>query len=560
MTATRRRISGGTRPAPGPHMTSARAAAYAGVARQLSRVRTELLHSIPFGAALPATRFDLERVASPVVAVTGAFSAGKTSLINRFIGSAVLPVGAIPTTAVPVRVRNGQRFASKVATSKGVIDGPADPREWLPLIQGRVPDVQQVVVRLPQMSNSLWEWLDLPGTNTEGPWRQAVGPIEAGAADICLLVTSALQPLSLTDVRQLLQLNTLFAERTVIAVSRWDQVVEADRAAVRAHVAEVIHEALPGSVIPTFFLSAKTGEGFPELASGILAIQLALQKSQLDHELSGFKRLLADLQKLLSLKALGFVQPSTVSAAREALLTVLLERGVVLKRQLPAVTQQIEARLVARLPNTQRTLFNEGRALFDSAVRDALGRIGAELFGELRRQLTAGGRGASPQSVDEALRAFTAIGQFGLPDFVDPKSALAGAGVAAFLGGALAALSLPLAGIAGIAVASGLAGGLLGGYLGDGEAIGDVGMLRRSVLDNLSAASANSVEGAIHHARHDIEHFCELMAQAAQIFSRPDNQATPTAEVQALIRVARREVDALQANFTAAQFSVPAPP
>lgn len=550
-----RRATGTTRARPS-NMSLARTAAFAGVARDLLHTRKELLRSIPFGSALPGTRFDLERVAAPVVAVTGPFSAGKSSIINRFISTAPLPTGVVPTTAVPVRVRAGKEASCWLGTPEGVVEGPVARAELEPLIRGGVPSVQQVALHLPEMSSSPCEWLDLPGTNADGPWRHSVGPVEAAAADICVLVTSALQPLSLTDVRQLLQLNSLFANGLVLVVNRWDQVAETDRTAVRSHISGVLQDVLPGNSLPLHYVSAKSGEGISDLGNGLLALLLPLQQRRLEYELSSFKRLLADLQKLMSLKALGLMRPEVVSAAREALLSILLERGVALKRQLPAMALQIEARLATQIPNTQRALFNEGRAQFDAAMRGALERIAAELFAELRRHLTGQGHGVSAQLVDEALRAFTAVGQFGLPDFVDPKSALAGAGMAALFGGALAALSLPLAGIAGIALASGLAGGLLGGYLGDGDTISDIGTLRRGILDNLAAASMNSVEGAIQHAQHDVTHFCDLMAQAANIFSRPDNQAAPAEEVLALIRVARRAVDGLQARFISSQFSV----
>lgn len=52
-----------------------------------------------------------ERVADPslMIAILGRTNAGKSSLINRMLGTDLLPVDAVPATSVPVRVTYGPR-------------------------------------------------------------------------------------------------------------------------------------------------------------------------------------------------------------------------------------------------------------------------------------------------------------------------------------------------------------------------------------------------------------------------------------------------------------------
>jgi GTP-binding protein EngB required for normal cell division/ElaB/YqjD/DUF883 family membrane-anchored ribosome-binding protein len=147
------------------------------VLRAIDRVSTEhgLAELRPLIAAAAeraaATTFD--------VGIFGRVSAGKSSLINALIGTAVLPVGATPVTAVPLRIARGEAGATVVR-----VDGRP-----LAIDLAEIPDyatemrnpqntkgVRAIDVRVPAVPDGL-RLLDTPGVGSLG----ASGPAQAFA-------------------------------------------------------------------------------------------------------------------------------------------------------------------------------------------------------------------------------------------------------------------------------------------------------------------------------------------------------------------------------------------
>lgn len=60
------------------------------------------------------------------VIVTGTFNAGKSSLINRLLGGACLPVGILPTTSVVTTLLHGESFLAVSSLADGGIESSAD--------------------------------------------------------------------------------------------------------------------------------------------------------------------------------------------------------------------------------------------------------------------------------------------------------------------------------------------------------------------------------------------------------------------------------------------------
>ncbi len=90
-----------------------RAAAIAGESGSVLRAIEEVTRNRALAEVRPLLAAAIERAASTTfdVGVFGRVSAGKSSLINSLIGDRVLPVGATPVTAVPLRLTRGDAGA-----------------------------------------------------------------------------------------------------------------------------------------------------------------------------------------------------------------------------------------------------------------------------------------------------------------------------------------------------------------------------------------------------------------------------------------------------------------
>jgi GTP-binding protein EngB required for normal cell division len=97
----------------------------------------------------------IERAAAPryEIAVFGRVNSGKSSLLNWWLGQAVLPTGVIPVTAVPTRIVHGDAARAQVrVASRPIVDIPLDQ---LPSYvteagnPGNAKRVLEVVVEIP---------------------------------------------------------------------------------------------------------------------------------------------------------------------------------------------------------------------------------------------------------------------------------------------------------------------------------------------------------------------------------------------------------------------------
>ncbi|HUN25826.1 MAG TPA: dynamin family protein [Steroidobacteraceae bacterium] len=90
----------------------------------------------------------VERAASPrfEIAVFGRVSAGKSSLLNWWLGQALLPTGVVPVTAVPTRIVAGERVRVRIERAGGApVEVPAEEIAAYASEQGNPGNLKRVL-------------------------------------------------------------------------------------------------------------------------------------------------------------------------------------------------------------------------------------------------------------------------------------------------------------------------------------------------------------------------------------------------------------------------------
>jgi Dynamin family len=170
------------------------------------------------------------------IAVLGQFKAGKSSFLNHLIGTEVLPVGALPVTAVVVRLSHGEEVGVQVrlhtgetvgcplANLAGYVTEEANPQN--------VKGVESVEVRLPALAPYRGiRFVDTPGlgsifshnTQASMDWLPKVG----GA----LVAIGVNQPFGEQDLKLLLEASRHTPE-ALILLTKADLVTEGQLEAI----------------------------------------------------------------------------------------------------------------------------------------------------------------------------------------------------------------------------------------------------------------------------------------------------------------------------------------
>jgi len=195
------------------------------------------------------------------VAVLGRFKAGKSSFLNHFIGSNILPVGVVPVTAVVTEIRYGIREEARVHHRDG-----RDPEVPLDQIGGYISEkenpenvkrVDLITVELPELRRFRGlTFVDTPGlesalshnTQTSLDWLPNVG--------LALVAIGVDPPLSQRDIDLLKSLYqytpkvvVLLTKADLVSEQELDEVVEYVRAQLAKYLPEV-PRVLPYSTKP----------------------------------------------------------------------------------------------------------------------------------------------------------------------------------------------------------------------------------------------------------------------------------------------------------------------
>lgn len=159
--------------------------------------------------------------ASPLHAcLAGAFSTGKTTLLNTLIGSALLPVAQEETTALPTFVEYAPAPRCELAGTGGVTQiMPED----LPAIITRPPqEVRLVSIGLPLPWLQGLCLVDLPGSGSLDERNHEYSREQLRQADAVVYLLAPRGP-SRDDIRDLTLLHT-HGKKVLLGVAQWDLV------------------------------------------------------------------------------------------------------------------------------------------------------------------------------------------------------------------------------------------------------------------------------------------------------------------------------------------------
>ena len=511
------------------------------LASQLIESRQELLRFFPFGTELERTPYDLDRIASPVIAVVGSFSAGKSSLINAICKTELLPVQPIPTTLVPVRLRPGDKSSYLIGTDEGLQTLQSRDDAWKHIIS-RDSKTKYVIIQDQRLKTIPWEWLDMPGANLEAPKSSSLSLQPWDLSDLCIIATPATQPLSLSDVQQIIQLAEVFSEKYLcIAITRCDQIDNRQLASVISYVKDTMNQLLPGREVNLFQVSAKKGTGLLTLVSFIAEQACKLQEERLREQLSSYKHLIQDLEKVLKMRDLSDIRLDTIDRIQAMMDRVLVNRVSQLKANLPRVSEEFLQQLTRSLPSPQRQVATKFQQQLTSRLQNDLIELSKNVIAEAKT--LAASDLTDPQPLSTLADSLSSMFRLGLPRFVDKDAAVLG-GVA----GAMLGLLVPGAGwaLAGAALATGLAGGLLGGLLGGGKMIASLEQLREAVGRPMTIELQVQLDHALKVTRAEVRHFGSLMKKVVQIFTNPDYSKREFPEWEKLLKVAHNKAVSLE--------------
>lgn len=171
------------------------------------------------------------------VGFVGEFSRGKSTLINNLLGTNILPVANLPTTALMTRVRYGIKPKMVVFDSHGIKQKelPLVKDSWSGLTAANFNDNEPegfvtVLIDKPWLGKYGIELIDTPGAGDLSEKRAKVIGEALLGCESAIITVSAAQPLSLSE--KLFIEQRLIANRTpflALAITRLDLVPEKER-------------------------------------------------------------------------------------------------------------------------------------------------------------------------------------------------------------------------------------------------------------------------------------------------------------------------------------------
>ncbi len=334
------------------------------------------------------------------VAVLGRFKAGKTTLLNQLLGSDLLPVQAIPATAVITRLRFGPRVGVVVERRDGssLAIEAADVGEWATESgnPGNVRGVERIEVSSPALADlARLVLVDTPGTGSTWTHNTATSLDWLPHVGAALVAISATQPLAEEDV-ELIRLVQPHTPHVLVALTRADLLSAGDLAEVTAHVRARLAGEL--GVVPPVYPVSIAARHRPQRER----LREALRDLDRSHEdavaalaghrttrlvaetraylelaraaASGQAQAVADLQRALAAETdrLPGLRLQALATLRPVEAAVLARTQALLRRMLPVVTHGLAQDLAAELPSWRGSLAAES-ARFRDWLRRGLG-------------------------------------------------------------------------------------------------------------------------------------------------------------------------------------------
>jgi hypothetical protein len=259
-----------------PGALAARLAGIPGVAGEILRSVEQLSVEHALVELRPLISAAADRVGLETfdVGVFGRVSTGKSSLINALVNQAVLPVGATPVTAVPLRIVRGAAGATIHGMDESATEIPLDALADFATEAanpGNVRGVAAIDVRVPSIPAGL-RYLDTPGVGS----MSATGPAQAFAwlprCDLGLVLVAAGTPVGRDELALVTGLvNAGLGCRVLLSKS--DLLTADELRAAMAYIAREI-DALLGPGHPVTLHAVSTipplRDGLETLRAGVL--------------------------------------------------------------------------------------------------------------------------------------------------------------------------------------------------------------------------------------------------------------------------------------------------
>jgi len=283
------------------------------------------------------------------IAVFGRFKAGKSSFLNHLIGRPVLPVAAVPLTAVITRLRYGPN-------DRAIVEFLHGQSQEIPITQikeyvtekenpANQKNVAAITVELPQLKDlSPLEFVDTPGvgsafmhnTLTTHNWLPYVGT--------AIVATSADAPLAERDISLISEIRK-YTPRIVILLTKADLLDPEQQKEVLEFTQSIVNKQWD-SKIPIYFYSVKPGfEKYRELLFQKVLIPLLEQRESASMDILRYKFNSA-LTNARSYLQLGLTAATKTKEAQTNLVKQLTEELTaldLLSEQLELVVRELDA-------------------------------------------------------------------------------------------------------------------------------------------------------------------------------------------------------------------------
>lgn len=313
------------------------------------------------------------------VVVVGEFKRGKSTLINALLGQALLPVAAVPLTAVVTVVRRGPETAASVefldGTSRGVpVDSVAEyiSEELNPANEKRVA---RVVVETPSpLLDRGMALVDTPGVGSVYRHNTEVAERYLPEADAVVMVLSADPPIGAAEV-EFLRSARRWARRLFVVLNKIDHLDEADFRQAATFTMRVVREALddPGAAL--------------HLTSAKLGLQARQSGDAEGESRSGLPAFEAALLAAAEREGRTLLIEAAVARARHAAEAALFEADAALASAgaAPSAWEEAARRIRARLADIREKQYECSR-VYGAKLADLRGEFEAALYAAVREE------------------------------------------------------------------------------------------------------------------------------------------------------------------------------
>lgn len=207
-----------------------------------------LSHDVPLRAARLREALD----APLSVAVVGEFNAGKSTLINAFVGETMLATGVLPTTSHANVIRYGPRPVARWTDEQGEVS-ELPFSEAATLVKERPEDIAELEFRYPHPDLRSIHFWDTPGFNAPDEDHELRAESALERADAIVWVMDANQALSSTQFDRVSTVSRP-EERLLVVLNKVERLAGDDDAV--AALKEHVHRGLQGRYAGFFPVSA----------------------------------------------------------------------------------------------------------------------------------------------------------------------------------------------------------------------------------------------------------------------------------------------------------------